>query len=262
MTPQASSTADAQACPKCGHVCRIQAMECPACGVIMGKVARAESRRAEREKKAALGPGTSIERLAEARELRIRQQVERLEAFTGIETCNRYRVMDGGGAPMFFAEEQAGELAEILSRFILKSARPFTIVIESPEGQPVLKLERPFRFYFHELRIWNGQGTLLGTVRRQFSLLDRRYSVTENTGGARYDLHGPFFRPWTFKILRGGQGCGVIKKKWGGLTREFFTDADGFGIEFPGNASVQAKSVLLGAVFLLDFVHFEDNHNN
>jgi hypothetical protein len=54
---------------------------------------------------------------------------------------------------------------------------------------------------------------------------------------------------------------GKIAKRWSGLGKEMFTDADSFGITFPGDIDVQAKAVLLGAVFLIDFVHFE-NHNN
>jgi len=54
----------------------------------------------------------------------------------------------------------------------------------------------------------------------------------------------------------------VIRKKWGGTAREIFTDADAFGVELPAEADNHLKTILLGAVFLIDFVHFEDNHNN
>ena len=72
----------------------------------------------------------------------------------------------------------------------------------------------------------------------------------------------PFFRPWTFKIMRHGSQCGVISKRWGGLGREMFTDADAFGIEFPKGISAALKAVFVGAVFLIDFAHFEDNAGN
>ena len=52
---------------------------------------------------------------------------------------------------------------------------------------------------------------------------------------------------------------GNITKKWSGLLKETFTDSDNFGITFPSDANTNQKSILLGAVFLIDFVHFE-NH--
>ena len=51
----------------------------------------------------------------------------------------------------------------------------------------------------------------------------------------------------------------MITKKWSGLGKEMFTDADHFGVEFPERADIALKAVLLGAVFLIDFAHFEDN---
>ena len=41
--------------------------------------------------------------------------------------------------------------------------------------------------------------------------------------------------------------------------KESFTDADNFGITFPKGIDLSQKAVLLGAVFLIDFVHFENS---
>ena len=106
-----------------------------------------------------LGQGASLERLAAARTLKVQQQVEKLEAFTGFETRNRYAVKDDSGNQVLFAEEEAGEMAEALSRFFLKAARPFTIELETVHGEPVVRVQRPFRFYFHELEVWNAERT-------------------------------------------------------------------------------------------------------
>ena len=137
-------------------------------------------------------------------------------------------------------------------------------VVDVPhvEGEPILRVERPFRFYFHEVRICNTQGETLGSVRRNFSIVNRRYTLTHSGGPETYEIFGPLFSPWTFKILRNGQERGVIKKKWGGLLKELFSDADAFGAELPHGITTQLKSVFLGAVFLVDFAHFEENHRN
>lgn len=44
---------------------------------------------------------------------------------------------------------------------------------------------------------------------------------------------------------------GKISKKWTGLLREFFTDADNFGIQFPMDLDVKVKAVLIGACIMV-----------
>ncbi len=68
-----------------------------------------------------------------------------------------------------------------------------------------------------------------------------------------------------FKVLSPGDDgveVGMITKQWTGLVREGFTDADNFGVTFPVDLDVRMKAVLLGAVFLIDFMFFEKSGNN
>lgn len=44
---------------------------------------------------------------------------------------------------------------------------------------------------------------------------------------------------------------GKISKKWSGLAKEAFTDADTFGISFPMDLDVRMKAVLIGACMLI-----------
>ena len=48
---------------------------------------------------------------------------------------------------------------------------------------------------------------------------------------------------------------------WSGLLKETFTDADNFGVVFPAGSDARQRAVLLGAVFLIDFAHFEKSNN-
>jgi len=185
----------------------------------------------------------------------VRQQKEWTEVLTGFETRNRYRVMDVDGRELFAADEEAGS---VLVRLLLRAGRPFRIRIVA-NGQTVLTLRRPFRLYFHELNVFDEQGRRLGWVRRRFAFVRRIYTVFDETKRPRFELFGPIFRPWTFQIQQKGRQIGQIQKKWSGLVKEAMTDADNFGVSFPRDLDVTEKALLLGAVFLIDFVHFEDN---
>ena len=55
-----------------------------------------------------------------------------------------------------------------------------------------------------------------------------------------------------------GENVGTISKTSSNMGKEFFTDGDRFHIEFPANCPPEMKATLLGAVFLLDFLFYED----
>jgi uncharacterized protein YxjI len=195
-----------------------------------------------------------MDKLAALDTLVIQQRKEWGEILTGWETKNKYAVLDGAGDEVYFAAEEGRSL---FFRVFLKALRPFTIHILDAEGQPILRLDRPFRFYFHTLEVCSPDGRRLGTVERRFSVVRRVYSVYDDTGQERFQLFGPLLRPWTFLIRARGEEIGRIAKKWTGVLKESLSDADNFAMSFPAELQLNHKGVLLGAVFLIDFVHFE-----
>ena len=52
---------------------------------------------------------------------------------------------------------------------------------------------------------------------------------------------------------------GEITKKWRGCCAESFTDTDTFKIDFPDNADVTTKAILMGATMLVVSLHFVQN---
>lgn len=199
-----------------------------------------------------------MEQLASLKGVYVEQKKEWGEILTGFETINRYAVMDESGQELYFAIEVPGNG---FARFFLKALRPFTLKVMDINKSVVIRVERPFRFYFHEMQIFDGQGNLLGTIHRKFSMMRRIYSV-RTSGGQEYQLFGPILHPWTFEILKDGMPQGKIVKKWSGLLKEGFTDADNFGVDFFPEWDVRIKALFLGVVFLIDFVHFENNGKN
>jgi uncharacterized protein YxjI len=195
-----------------------------------------------------------MEELAGLDGLVVSQKKEWGEILTGFETRNRYAVLDTSGRPLYTAGEEGGSF---LARVFLKAMRPFHVMVRSPDARVVIEVERPFRFFFHLARIYDGKRKLLGTVERRFTLLRRVYSVLDRSGNEVCQLFGPILHPWTFEIRRGDRVFGKITKKWSGLLKEAFTDADNFGVTFPADWDPEVKAVFLGAVFLVDFVHFE-----
>ena len=185
----------------------------------------------------------------------IHQKKEWGELLLGVEGANKYSVCDGSGKELYCAVERGGCFP---LRWFLKASRPFVMRVLDMAGNTLLTFERPFFCLFSKLYVYDDNGTYLGMVQRRFALFSRCYSVYDCSGREFCQIVSPFFHPWTFNIQRQGQEWGKITKEWSGLLTELFTDADSFGATFPIDWHDDIKSILLGAVFLIDFVHFED----
>eukprot|EP01062_Namystynia_karyoxenos_P083848 TRINITY_DN9742_c0_g1_i1.p1 TRINITY_DN9742_c0_g1~~TRINITY_DN9742_c0_g1_i1.p1 ORF type:complete len:249 (+),score=69.27 TRINITY_DN9742_c0_g1_i1:91-837(+) len=191
----------------------------------------------------------------------VRQQVEVLEAMTGFETENAYEIMAPGPGPHGWVRwGWAAEESNVCLRNILGNRRPFKIAVTDSQQRNVINMQRPWQPCLASASVYDGSGARLGEVSQRCSLCHREFDV--NLGfQTEYRIEGPCWRPWTFHIKSGGVEVGRIAKKFSGLAQELMTDADDFGIDFPADASPQAKAVLLSALFLIDFCYFEEKGN-
>ena len=196
-----------------------------------------------------------MEQLKSLSGLIVHQQKEWGEIVTGFETKNKYAVCDESGQQLYFAAEKKGSL---LLRWFLKASRPFYLEVLNEQGEMILNVTRPFRFFFHRATVRDSAGNVLGVIEKKFSLVRRKYSVLDQNEREIYQLYGPMLKPWTFIIRDDNNEYGKITKEWSGLLKESFTDADNFGVTFPYDWDIAKKGLFLGAVFLIDFVHFEN----
>jgi uncharacterized protein YxjI len=195
--------------------------------------------------------------VASTESLVIRQRKEMLEVFTDFETKNRYEIDMPDGRTILYAEEQGQGGMAFLRRNFLNTARPFHIQLSDDHGRDVLDLHRPFRWFFSHLDVHDGNGAPLGAIEQRFAVFSKRFSVLDASGVELAELHGPMLRPWTFRVLVGGQEVGQIAKQWSGLLREAFTDADTFTVQYGPGMNPQLRTLALAATFLIDFLYFE-----
>lgn len=189
----------------------------------------------------------------------IRQAKEWGEILVGIETRNRYELFDEGGRRIAHAAEEGGGVGRVLGRMFLGSSRKATLHVLDETGRTILRGEKPFTWFFHRLELHDGERKL-GAVQRRWSWFNRRFTVENARGEAVFEIVSPFLSFWTFRLLFGEREVGVIRKQWGGVLRELFTDADAFGVEYEDLPDLEVlRPLLIGAVFLVDFTCFEGN---
>jgi uncharacterized protein YxjI len=199
--------------------------------------------------------------VAKTDSLVIRQRKELTEVFTSMETKNRYEIDLPDGRTILYAQEQGEGGADFLRRNFLNTARPFHIELSDERGQDMMHLHRPWRWWFARLDVLDGNNVPLGAIERRFALFAKRFTVLDPSGAEIAELDGPMLRPWTFRVLVGGQEVGQITKQWSGLLREAFTDADTFGVQYGPGMSPQLRALALAATFLIDFLYFEHKSN-
>ncbi len=201
---------------------------------------------------------SNLPALAHVSALVIHQQKEMLEIFTDFETKNRYVVQLPDGQPALYAAETGRGAWEFITRSFLKARRPFSMQLVDVTGKVVFQLERPWTWFFSELHIRDGQGQRIGVIDQKFAFLARKFVVLDASGREAAQIHGPFLRPWTFRVLQGEQEVGKITKQWSGFLQEAFTDADTFGVEMGPAMGERLRALVLAATFLIDFLYFED----
>ena len=97
----------------------------------------------------------------------------------------------------------------------------------------------------------------MGAIQRRWSWIRRIYVIEDAQGRVVADLFGPFLRPWTFEVRVNEQVQGTIAKRWSGLAKEMFTDADNFGVDLVRLPDPQLRALAFAATVLIDVVHFE-----
>lgn len=187
-------------------------------------------------------------------DLVVRQQVERIEVFTGLETKNRYTVMTPQEETVLYAYEESG----FWSRQFLGTHRPLTINVMDIEGKTVHIASRRFFWFFSRLHVRDASGRALGSLRRRFSVFTRRLSLEDGNGQVIAEVKGPFFRPYTFMVYQQGMEVARLTKRWSGVLREAFTRADTFQVQFSGpSRDRDFASLVLAASFAIDLDFFE-----
>lgn len=228
-----------------------------------------------------LGCPPGLEYLTQLDQILVHQQVELLEAFSSWESKNKYQIKNVLGQQVYFAAEES----EDCSRQCCGSDRSFVMHIVDNMNQEVIRAVRPFvgccLFCWcadcsddcaYAISVESPPGQTVGYVRQRASGWSPHYEIRDANSEVILKIRGPCC-PYQgvgctedvdFSVLSADESqiVGKISKQWAGLAKEWYTNADNFGISFPKDLDVKAKATLLGALFLIDFMYFEDNNNN
>ncbi|EPB73817.1 hypothetical protein ANCCEY_07107 [Ancylostoma ceylanicum] len=216
------------------------------------------------------GGDGGIEVLNTLNGLVVKQRVQMIEVITGIDVNNKYDIYAPTGELLFHAYEKS----RFLMRFCAGSRRPFEMHIIDAAGQEFIRVKRKFsccscrgddqpklRCCCNEaIKVESPPGNEIGRVYQTCGTMLKFYVC--DASGRIAKIVGPSFLGmgcctccYPNKVFRiyadDGTEIGTITKKFGGLLKELFTNADIFHVEFPEDFSVEEKSLILSTVFLI-----------
>ena len=166
---------------------------------------------------------------------------------------NRYAIFDDDGNDLLFAYEESS----LIGRQLFGNHRPLTITIVDTAGKVLLTASRRFFWFLSHLELRRSDGEVLGGMQRVFRLIGRQFDLYDDQRIVG-KIEGPLMRPNTFWISGGGVGLAKITKQWSGASREMFTTADTFHIEYTDKAlSESMRWLILGAALAIDLDFFE-----
>jgi len=210
-----------------------------------------------------------LEYLTQIDQLLVKQKVEIMELLTNFETANKYEVKNSMGQTVYKAKEHSG----CCNRQCCGPLRKFKMKIADNTGREVLQLDRPlncrdccFPCCLQEMTVSSPiTGEVMGYIKQEWHFYLPKFSIQNAQGETVLKMTGPFCAcsccsDVEFPVTStDGSKVGQLTKQWTGFVKEAFTDADNFGIKFPLDLDVKMKAVLLGAIFLIDFMYFEEN---
>ncbi|ODM94520.1 Phospholipid scramblase 1 [Orchesella cincta] len=201
-----------------------------------------------------------------------------------LNAANKYEILNSSGDRLLLVAETTDLFTRLCYggwqpfQLSVYRARPLITLDPNPKEQRKEKFIEVLRFEGNPgacgnmgyINVTDGRKAL-GSVQQLKKYSRALYSVRDSEGIEILQIKGPemcmccvsflscrSMAHVEFEIINTENvPVGRIAKQWGGIAREVFTKADIWGLKYATDMSLDTKTVLLAAVFLIDFQYFE-----
>lgn len=189
--------------------------------------------------------------------IKIKQLKEFVELL-GFETRNKYVIQDENNLSIGFAAEQGKGLFGLFFRSVLGHWRKYEIHFFDNQKVLIFKARHPFCWFFQVLEIYDSNNKFIGKLEQRWGILTKKFDLQDASGSVVAIMRSGLFRIWSFPIKKDGNEYALISKKWGGLLKELFLDADSFLLEYQNPTIPEdIRKTLLAAAIFVDLQYFE-----
>lgn len=179
----------------------------------------------------------------------------------GLETRNKFQLLNSKREIIGRAAEENTGMLGFFARQILGHWRSFKLHFFNEDNHLIFSAHHPFRFYFERLEVYSAEGVFQGALQKRFSLLSKRFDLEDDHGRVILEVNSPLWRPWTFRFHnRHQRQVAMVEKKWGGILKEFFLDADTFKLTIDDRGLDLSETLchtLIASALFIDLQYFE-----
>jgi len=144
---------------------------------------------------------------------------------------------------------------------LLRGATPFDVRVQTPDGQPVVRLTRGVPIVTSKVKVYDQDNRLIGGFKQRMLSLAGALDVLAANGEVVCQVAGRLagWRKFYF-ITPEGVELASVSKKWAGLGKEFFTNADDYMLKIddvvPNDSATRrlilASVICIGMIFKVE----------
>lgn len=152
-------------------------------------------------------------------------------------------------------EEKPGFFTRILRFTNFKTSTPFHIEIKTLKGEKVLTIKKGVSFFLSTVNVFDENEKLIGKFKQKLFSLKGRFDVFDAMDNHMCSLKSELIS-WDYQFIKNDVELALISKKWSGLKKELFTNADNYMLKIneqvPNNDSI--RMLIMAAVMCIDMI--------
>jgi uncharacterized protein YxjI len=171
------------------------------------------------------------------------------------ELRNQYRIFDESGTQIGAVEQQRQSALAFLARLGTDwdLALPVTLNVLEADGRSALVAHKPW--FRMAVEMSRPDGSRIGAIQKRIRMGKARFTLMDATGQAVGEVRAQNWRAKDFEVRdQNGQAVAQVTKKWRGLAREMFTDADTYVVSVQAHAAEPLRTLAIGACLAIDVV--------
>jgi uncharacterized protein YxjI len=155
-------------------------------------------------------------------------------------------------------EPNLGFFTKLLRFTDYKNMTPFSVEINTPDGMPILRVQRGWTFFRSVVQVFDEKGALQGKFKQRLLSLGGKFDILDEQDNLMCSVSGKW-TAWEYTFTRDNQSIAQITKKWAGVGKELFTTADNYVVAIDPAVSEndEARLLILAAAVCIDKVFKE-----
>jgi uncharacterized protein YxjI len=173
------------------------------------------------------------------------------------KAANNFDIFDPetGEKILHCREDNLGTFTRLLRYTDYKTMTPFDVEVRTPEGEPLLSVQRGVSLFLSKVYVRDEAGIRIGGFHQKLFSIGGKFDVLDAHDQPLCTLKGNW-TGWDFRFAVGSTELARVSKKWAGLGKEMFTSADNYMLqiseELPPDSRI--RQLILAAVLCIDMV--------